>query len=333
MGNPERAESSEPPKAGRPLLRRGFYGAGAGICAAAAALSLIALTGGQGTSAATKDAAALGSLPKAAAPAKAPAAAPANNAAPAAAPGAKPAVAAPAAAPATGSQVMIMNYAFSPSSLTVTAGSTVTWTNMDTAPHTVTVSSGPVKFNSPTLQKGDTFTYTFTKAGTYQYYCAVHPDMKASVTVTGDTSTPTPTPTPTTSAPTTPAPTPTPTTSSPSPSEDCAVSSALQTFLTHLNAAHLSESPAQQVQDILNLDNYLKMHMVLVENMLAPLTNGGLTDIISGDLTKIFTHIETAHLEESPTQQLQDILNTDQYLKMHMAWIESLVAPIAAETC
>jgi len=226
---------------------------------------------------------------------------------------------------------MIMNYAFSPSSLTVAAGSTITWTNMDTAPHTVTVSSGPVKFNSPTLQKGDTFTYTFAKAGTYQYYCAVHPDMKASVTVTGDTPTPTPTPTPTTSAPTTP--TPTPTTSSPSPSEECAVSSALQTFLTHLNAAHLSESPAQQVQDILNLDNYLKMHMVLIENMLAPLTNGGLTDIISGDLTTIFTHIETAHLGESPTQQLQDILNTDQYLKMHMAWIESLVAPIAAETC
>ncbi len=239
MGN---LEGSEPPierQDGGPRTRRGFYGAAAGICAVAAALSLVALSGGQGSSAAT-DAAAQRKL-DAAVPAKvaAPVAAVAKPAAPAAP---KRAAARPAAAPASDASVMIMNYAFSPSSLTVAVGSTVTWTNMDTAPHTVTVSSGPVKFNSPTLQKGDTFTYTFTTPGTYNYYCAVHPDMTAKVTVTGGTPTPTPTPTPSPSSPTSPA--PTPTTSSSNPSETCAVSTALQTFLTHLNAAHPSESPA-----------------------------------------------------------------------------------------
>ena len=58
---------------------------------------------------------------------------------------------------------MIMNYAYTPASLKVSVGDTVTWTNMDTAPHTVTVTSGPVKFNSGTSQKGESFTYTFTE--------------------------------------------------------------------------------------------------------------------------------------------------------------------------
>ena len=81
-----------------------------------------------------------------------------------------------------------MDYKFSPAALTIRSGSKVTWTNMDTAPHTVTIDSGPVKFSSPTLQKGDSFTYTFTTPGTYSYYCAVHPDMTAKVIVTGSSS-------------------------------------------------------------------------------------------------------------------------------------------------
>ena len=103
-------------------------------------------------------------------------------------------------------EVMIENYKYSPAALTVAVGDTVKWTNMDTAPHTVTVTSGPVKFNSGNLAKGESFSYTFKTAGTYKYYCAVHPDMTASVTVTGST-TPTPTPTTPTPTPTTPTPT------------------------------------------------------------------------------------------------------------------------------
>ena len=104
----------------------------------------------------------------------------------------------PSAKASSSASVTISDFEFTPASVTVNEGDTVTWTNMDEAPHTVTVSSGPVKFASPTLQKGQSFTYTFKKAGTYSYYCAVHPDMKATVKVTGSSTSPTPsTPTPT----------------------------------------------------------------------------------------------------------------------------------------
>src|SRR5438067_5962606 len=87
--------------------------------------------------------------------------------------------------------VEIMNYQFQPSSLTISVGDTVTWPNHDSAPHNIVVSDGPEKFSGPTIQQGQSWSYTFTKAGTYQYYCGVHPDMKASITVTaGATSAP-----------------------------------------------------------------------------------------------------------------------------------------------
>ncbi len=70
-----------------------------------------------------------------------------------------------------------------PAAVTVAAGDTITWTNQDDAPHTVTSSGGPATLDSPQLDKGQSWSYTFTRTGTYNYYCAVHPDMKASVTV------------------------------------------------------------------------------------------------------------------------------------------------------
>ena len=74
-------------------------------------------------------------------------------------------------------------YAFSPSTLTVHVGDTVTWTNYDQAPHDVTTTSAPVAVKSQTLFTGQSFSYTFTTAGTYSYYCSIHPDMRATVTV------------------------------------------------------------------------------------------------------------------------------------------------------
>jgi plastocyanin len=68
--------------------------------------------------------------------------------------------------------VQIGNGAFSPRELRVPAGTTVTWIPDSTLPHTVTADSGA--FNSGTLQNGDTFQHTFSEAGTYAYYCALH---------------------------------------------------------------------------------------------------------------------------------------------------------------
>ena len=84
--------------------------------------------------------------------------------------------------PPAAKSVMIMNYAFTPSTLTVPAGTKVTWSNMDSVPHTVT-SSGSGPLSSPNIAPGTTWSYTFTTPGTYHYYCAVHPNMTATVTV------------------------------------------------------------------------------------------------------------------------------------------------------
>ena len=223
--------------------------------------------------------------------------------------------------------VDIKNYTFSPASITVSPGDTVTWTNEDTAPHTVTVTSGPVMFASPTLQQGQTFSYTFTQAGTYSYYCAVHPDMKASVTVQGST----PPPTTTTTAPpttTTASPTTTMTMPTSTPGSGCAVKEALAPFIAHLKAAHLEESLGQQVSDLLNLDQYIKTHTVLIENMLTPILNGDADQTVKDVLTPFLAHLKAAHLDESLGQQVSDLLNVDQYVKTHTVLVENMLEPV-----
>lgn len=104
----------------------------------------------------------------------------------------------PGQASAASYRVAMQGYAFAPASLTVPVGSTVTWTNGDTAPHDVKTTSGPAAIHSPMLNKGQSWTYTFTAAGSYGYYCTVHPDMTARITVVAAPKpTPKPTPTPT----------------------------------------------------------------------------------------------------------------------------------------
>jgi len=77
--------------------------------------------------------------------------------------------------------VSIANFAFSPSTISVKAGTTVTWTNKDSVPHTATSDTGA--FDSGTLLQGKSFSFTFKTAGTFSYHCSVHPMMKATVTV------------------------------------------------------------------------------------------------------------------------------------------------------
>ena len=75
----------------------------------------------------------------------------------------------------------IQGYAFSPSSITINVGDTIVWTNYDSASHTVTSNDGT--FDSGSIANGNTFSFTFTSAGTFDYYCAPHPGMTGSVTV------------------------------------------------------------------------------------------------------------------------------------------------------
>lgn len=84
----------------------------------------------------------------------------------------------PAATPVA---VDIKDFTFSPPTLTVPVGTTVTWTNHDEAPHTITSPSGA--FGSAGLSNDDRFAQTFSHAGTYQYFCSLHPNMRATVIV------------------------------------------------------------------------------------------------------------------------------------------------------
>jgi amicyanin len=100
------------------------------------------------------------------------------------APSSGPGEASGANTPVAGNAVNIAQFAFSPASLSVKVGTTVTWTNNDSEPHTVTSTnnSGPLK--SPAMKSGDTYTFTFTTAGTFDYLCTIHPFMTATVVVT-----------------------------------------------------------------------------------------------------------------------------------------------------
>ncbi|MDB5168880.1 MAG: blue (type 1) copper domain protein [Candidatus Saccharibacteria bacterium] len=83
--------------------------------------------------------------------------------------------------------INIKNYAFDPSNVTVKVGTTVTWTNQDSIGHTVTSDdsdTNTMKLESKLLSKGETYSVTFTKAGTYTYHCTPHTYMKGTVTVT-----------------------------------------------------------------------------------------------------------------------------------------------------
>ena len=77
--------------------------------------------------------------------------------------------------------VQIDNFTFKNPTVTVTAGTTVTWTNGDDIPHTVVSKTGA--FKSKVLDTGDRFSFTFAKPGQFGYYCSLHPHMTGTIVV------------------------------------------------------------------------------------------------------------------------------------------------------
>lgn len=95
---------------------------------------------------------------------------------------AQQAASAPAAPPATAT-VNIDNFSFGPEQITVPRGTTVTWTNRDDIPHTVTASEVPRPFKSEPLDTGEAFSFRFDKAGRFAYFCSLHAHMQGVVVV------------------------------------------------------------------------------------------------------------------------------------------------------
>jgi plastocyanin len=89
----------------------------------------------------------------------------------------------PGDAPVATNSVRIQNFAYDPANVTVTAGTTVTWTNQDQDPHTITSTDGGPLRSQP-LATGQSFRYTFTTPGRFDYLCTIHPFMTATVVVT-----------------------------------------------------------------------------------------------------------------------------------------------------
>src|SRR5439155_17811786 len=87
-----------------------------------------------------------------------------------------------APAKSTKTEVVIDNFSFSPKTFTVPAGATVTWTNHDNVPHIVTSADDQFK-KSPLLKAGQSFSNIFPTAGTYSYFCSIHPRMTGKISV------------------------------------------------------------------------------------------------------------------------------------------------------
>jgi len=92
-----------------------------------------------------------------------------------------PNVMANAQSAAANAEVKIDNFSFGPQALTVPVGATVTWINRDDIPHTVVSNDGV--FKSKVRDTDEKFSYTFDKAGTYSYYCSLHPKMVGKILV------------------------------------------------------------------------------------------------------------------------------------------------------
>ena len=79
-------------------------------------------------------------------------------------------------------QLTIDNFTFKPDAVTVPAGTRIVWVNDDDIPHSIVETTG--KFHSPALDTEHKFSFTFDKAGSYEYFCGLHPHMKGKVVVT-----------------------------------------------------------------------------------------------------------------------------------------------------
>ncbi len=78
-------------------------------------------------------------------------------------------------------EVKVDNFTFKPDTPTISVNSTVTWVNKDDVPHTIASTDG--LFKSQALDTDEKYSHTFTNAGTYSYYCSIHPKMVAQVVV------------------------------------------------------------------------------------------------------------------------------------------------------
>jgi len=242
-------------------------------------------------------------------------------------------------------QVPIAKNMFTPADLTVSVGQAVVWTNEDAAPHTVTTTSAPVKFDSGAFGTGKSWSYTFTQTGTYKYYCAVHPDMVGTVTVVNAPA-----------APAKPAKAKmhkakvhkavvTPpvagdsmpgmnmgTSSAARPAADDPISGAYNPLMQHMEYAHFNRGAGAQVQDISEFDQWSANHEKLFRMMLDPEV-GPSSALGTAPVAGVFMqHMDAAHWNRSPMGQASDIADFDSWNKSHLALFRMMFDPFVGKS-
>ena len=96
-------------------------------------------------------------------------------------------------------------------------------------------------------------------------------------------------------------------------------------FVTHMDHAHLEESPSQQAADLGDPDQYVHTHTVLMEQMTAPAVSAAMASLQG--VQPFMAHFDHAHLGESPAQQAADLLDVSAYVKTHTVLLEDMTAP------
>lgn len=216
--------------------------------------------------------------------------------------------------------VEIKGYAFAPADVSVPVGTTVTWVNEDSVPHTVTGKSGPAKFDSGQIASGGSWSGTFVTPGTYDYYCADHPQMVARITITGSSGggTPPPSSSSATAPSSKPSGTPSTTASSthPSPPASSTASAPGGTSMS-MPSSSSSAAPSTSASSSMSMPG-------------PPSGTGGQCGVNQA-LTMLIQHIDTAHLGESPGQQVQDLTNLNQYVLSHTTLVANLLTPLLGQ--
>jgi plastocyanin len=228
--------------------------------------------------------------------------------------------------------IEIKSYAFAPAAATVPVGTTVTWVNEDSVPHTVTSKAGPASFDSGQLGSGASWSATFATPGVYDYYCVDHPQMVARITVTapGDGGTPTPTNTSTTKPPT-----------SAPPSSTSGTTSASGTPTSKPTTKPSTSAPSSTGTSTMPTTPTTPSSTPSTPGGSSPATSssgmsmpppGGSAGAGCGAVNQVLgmlvQHIDSAHLKESPGQQVQDLTNLNQYVLSHTTLVANLLTPL-----
>jgi plastocyanin len=208
-------------------------------------------------------------------------------------------------------QVPIAKNMFTPAELTVSVGQAVVWTNEDAAPHTVTTTSAPVKFDSGAFGQGKSWSYTFTQTGVYKYYCAVHPDMVGTVTVVN--------------APATPAKPAKAKVHRAKVHKAAATPAAAGESMPGMGSGDNAAPTAANGNNAKTPHSDSSMPGMNMEH--SPSARPAADDPISGAYNPFMQHLEYAHFNRGPGAQVQDISEFDQWLANHQKLFRMMLDP------